>query len=347
MSKYRSGSLGLFNGLLFVMSLNIAPLASAQEVIVLSGFDEITRWMKDENWWGEDQREEQLQVPRILIAGISPRWAIEASNLEVADKKELFYRAMLPMVLHANQLVLDRREKLRAISSALDSGKGMTAEELTSMRHLAKLLRIKGEDQLALLDATDAAWLGIMDTALYRLDIIPAGLVLGQAAYESGYGTSRFASQGNALFGQWTYGGNGLLPEQQRVDLGDHRIAAYEWPFDSVRAYFLNLNTHPAYEDFRRLRAEQRATAKQLNSMALADGLIAYSERGQAYVDTLKGIMRVNNLTIADDAVFRDEPLRFFLGAESPEQALELKAELARMRASGELEEIIERMRLD
>ena len=81
--------------------------------------------------------------------------------------------------------------------------------------------------------------------------------------------------------------------------------------------------------------------------MVLADGLIAYSERGQKYVDTLKGIMRVNNLTIADDAVFREEPIRFFVGADSPEKAIELKAEIERMRASGELADIIARMRLE
>jgi uncharacterized FlgJ-related protein len=265
----------------------------------------------------------------------------------VADKKELFYRFILPLVMHANEMVLDRRKRLQDISFALESGKAMTAEELESMRDVARLLRITDEERTASLGATDPAWLGIIDTALYRLDIIPAGLVLGQAAYESGYGTSRFASQGNALFGQWTYGGKGLVPEQQRKDLGDHRIAAYDWPFDSVRAYYLNLSSHPAYEDFRRLRAQLRATGKPLNSMVLADGLIAYSERGQTYVDTLKGIMRVNNLTIADDAVFRDEPLRFFLGAESPEKAVELKAEIERMRVTGELADVIARMKLD
>ena len=87
--------------------------------------------------------------------------------------------------------------------------------------------------------------------------------------------------------------------------------------------------------------------AGRLTPWFLADGLIAYSERGQKYVDTLKGIMRVNNLTIADDAVFRDEPLRFFLGAESPEKAAELKAEIERMRVSGELADVIARMKLD
>jgi uncharacterized FlgJ-related protein len=75
----------------------------------------------------------------------------------------------------------------------------------------------------------------VLDNALYRVDIIPNGLALGQAAYESGYGTSRFAVEGNALFGQWTYGGTGIKPEHQRTELGDYRIAAFEWPFDSMR----------------------------------------------------------------------------------------------------------------
>ena len=329
------------------IALVISPLANAQEVLVLSGFDEVTTWMKSENWWGEEKRSEQLQVPRVIITGISPRWKGESSKLPVSDKKELFYRFILPLAMHANELVLDRRKRMQDISFALESGKAMTAEELESMRDMAQLLRIVDEERAASLEAADPAWLGIIETALYRLDVIPAGLVLGQAAYESGYGTSRFASQGNALFGQWTYGGKGLVPEQQRKDLGDHRIAAYEWPFDSVRAYFLNLSSHPAYEDFRRLRADQRATGKPLNSMILADGLIAYSERGQKYVDTLKGIMRVNNLTIADDAVFRDEPMRFLVGAETPAEAVELKTEIEKLRASGELAEIIDRMRLE
>ena len=347
MSIFRIDFLACAKRTLLAITIFTASVTNAQEVVVLSGFDEITDWMKSEDWWGEEKRSEQLQVPRILITGISPRWASESSKLVVADKKELFYRFILPLVMHANEMVLDRRKRLQEISFALESGQAMTAEELEGMREVAQLLRITDEERAASLDAADPAWLGIIDTALYRLDVIPAGLVLGQAAYESGYGTSRFASQGNALFGQWTYGGKGLVPEQQRKDLGDHRIAAYDWPFDSVRAYYLNLSSHPAYEDFRRLRAEQRATGKPLNSMVLADGLIAYSERGQKYVDTLKGIMRVNNLTIADDAVFRDEPLRFFLGAETPEEAVELKAEVERMRASGELADIIERMRLE
>lgn len=335
------------NRLCIALALGVAPLSNAQEVIVLSGYDEVTSWMKSENWWGEEKHSEQLTVPRALITGISPRWQKNSQKLVVAEKKEIFYRFILPLIMHANEMVLDRRQRMQEISFKLESGKSMSAEELNNMRDVAALLRIVDEERAASFEAADPEWLGVIETALYRLDVIPAGLVLGQAAYESGYGTSRFAAQGNALFGQWTYGGQGLVPEQQRKDLGDHRIASFDWPFDSVRGYYLNLSSHPAYEDFRRLRAEQRATGKPLNSMILADGLIAYSERGQKYVDTLKGIMRVNNLTVADDAVFRDEPMRFILGAESPEKAAELKTEVERMRESGELADIVARMRLD
>jgi Bax protein len=95
------------------------------------------------------------------------------------------------------------------------------------------------------------------------------------------------------------------------------------------------------------MRADKRAAGEPLRSMELADGLIAYSERGQKYVDTLKGIMRVNNLTIADDAVFRDEPIKFLVGAESPEAAVELRKEIEELRASGELSTIIARMQLE
>ena len=192
-----------------------------------------------------------------------------------------------------------------------DGGK-LSAEDLAWLQGLAVVLRIEKREKADKL--SDPAELRkVIDKALYKLDVIPAGLVLGQAAYESGYGTSRFAAKGNALFGQWTYGGKGLVPEQQRKELGDHRIAAYDWPFDSVRGYFINLSAHPAYEAFRRLRADMRAAGKPLDCMELVQGLKSYSERGQKYMDTLRGIIRVNNLAIADNAVFRDEPMRFLL----------------------------------
>jgi len=321
--------------------------ASAQDVIVFGGPEDAEKWLIEEHWWGEEKRGEQLQVPHALITGINPRWRQTAQTLTVAEKKEVFYRFMLPLVVHANDMVVDRRGRLDDARKRIESGGSISDDELQDLRDGAVLFRVLSPEEAEKLGPEGPRAIEVIDELLYRLDVIPAGLVLGQAAYESGYGTSRFAVEGNALFGQWTYGGQGLKPEQQRKELGDHRIASFDWPFDSVRGYFINLSSHPAYEDFRRLRAELRAQGQPLTSLALADGLIRYSERGQEYVDTLKGMIRKNGLEIADGAVFRDEPMRFLVAAGDPEAAAELRARVEEMRASGELAEIVARMRLD
>ena len=321
--------------------------AATEEVLVFAGYEEIQPWLRAEGWWGESARAKQLSAPNVLITGISQRWRTESAKLPVADKKEIFYRLLTPLILHANDMVLERRAYVEQVRSRLSDGGELTPDELASVRTFAPLLRILSDSDAAALPGSGAPVEAVLDEMLYKLDIIPAGLALGQAAYESGYGTSRFAAEGNALFGQWTFGGEGLKPEQQRKALGDHRIAAFEWPFDSVRGYFLNLMSHPAYDAFRRIRADRRSAGEPLTSLALADGLVSYSERGQEYVDTLKGIIRVNKLYVADDAVLRDEPRRFIVGADDPEDAAKLRTEIEQLRQSGELAKIIQRMNLD
>lgn len=328
-------------------SLLASAPAQAYEVFVFSNLEELVGWLESENWWGEVNRSEHLEVPHAIMTGINPRWRTTAQELPVPEKKEVFYRLMLPLIMHANGMVMERRERLLGVKSALNGQGRIDDEEMQRIRDGAVLLRVMNEEQAAGLTADSSELSDVVDELLYKLDIIPNGLALGQAAYESGYGTSRFAVEGNALFGQWTYGGKGLVPEQQRKELGDHRIASYDWPFDSVRGYFINLMSHPAYEDFRKLRAKLRAEGKPLTSMALADGLIRYSERGQEYVDTLKGIIRVNKLDIADNAAFRDEGMQFLVGAEDAESAEALRAEIEKLRSSGELDDIVARMRLE
>lgn len=332
---------------MLLAGLLTASPAFATNVFVFSGLDELIEWLEAEDWWGEVHRGDQLDVPHAIITGINPRWREVAQALPVPEKKEIFYRLMLPLIVHANGMVLERRDRLLQAQAMLARQERVSDEEINRIREGAVLLRVMTEDEAAGLTADSTELAAVIDELLYKVDIIPAGLALGQAAYESGYGTSRFAVEGNALFGQWTYGGKGLVPEQQRKNLGDHRIAAYDWPFDSVRGYFINLMSHPAYEDFRKLRARLRADGKPLTSLVLADGLIRYSERGQEYVDTLKGIIRVNKLDVADDAVFRDEPVRFLVGATDPEGAAELRNEIEELRATGEIGNIIARMRLE
>jgi uncharacterized FlgJ-related protein len=319
----------------------------SKEVQVIGSPDEFIALMEGLAWWGEVNRQEQLTAPRIIITGIGDNWRSNAQKMPVPRKKEVFYRLMLPLIMHANSMVETRRGEILAMQTQLQAGESLTAVQWSALKDAAVLMRTRSREAVDALAPESPDWPAIIEELLYKVDIIPAGLALGQAAYESGYGTSRFAAEGNALFGQWTYGGQGLKPEQQRAELGDHRIASFEWPFDSVRGYYINLMSHPAYEDFRRLRAERRAAGQPLTSLDMADGLIRYSERGQEYVDTLKGIIRVNKLELADDAVFRDEPLQFLVGADSEEAAAALRAEIETMRSNGELEKVYARMRLE
>jgi len=331
--------------LLFALLLS-ATQVQAEEVIVTGGIDEVLSLMESDNWWQQRKHDVQLKVPHTIIVAISERWQKNASQLPVSTKKDIFYSCMLPLALHANTMVMDRRKRLEHLDEILAGGKKLSPPDETWLRKIAELLRIDSSENVK--QIKDAKSLRkIIDQALYKLDVIPPGLVLGQGAYESGYGTSRFAVKGNSLFGQWTFGGTGLVPEQQRKQLGDHRIASYDWPFDSVRGYFINLSSHPSYEEFRRIRAELKAAGKPLTCLALAEGLKKYSERGQAYVNTLKGIIRTNKLDLADGAVFRDEPMRFFLGAADQASAAELRNQIEEMRKSGELEKIIEGMQLE
>ena len=327
--------------------LFILPLPSAaQEVVVLPGYDEAIEWLETINWWGEELRGEQLQVPRTLLIGISTNWRKQAPQMPVVLKKEFFYRSLLPLVAHANSMVLIRRERLAGLDDWLSRGKMLQATDLEWLGGLAAVLRIHPQEKIKSI-TTAEEWRQVIADTLYRFDVIPAGLVLGQGAYESGWGTSRFAEKGNSLFGQWSFSGEGMVPAQQRKEHGDHRIAAFEWPFDSVRGYFLNLSSHPAYEDFRRIRAELKAAGKPVTSVELADGLLKYSERGQEYVDELKGIIRANHFDVADAATPRDESVGFAFLVNGEEAAMSARAQYEELRKSGELANILARMRLE
>ncbi len=324
-----------------------AAISESSDVVVVTGIPELKSFLESENWWGKEDRDQQLTVPRLMVTAIRPSWQETAKKLTVPEKKEIFYRLMCPLVMHANDMVMAFRTGLEQARGELEADGKLSPESLALVQRLAILLPGMEPEEVDRITATTPELDSMIDALMYRVDVVPTGLALGQAAYESGYGTSRFAVEGNSLFGQWTYKGDGIKPGQQRKELGDHQIKAFDWPFDSVRGYFINLMSHPAYEDFRRLRAELRAAGKPLDSLVLADGLVKYSERGQEYVDSLKGMIRVNKLNFTDHAVFRDEPLRFLLTAETPADAQELEATILRMRESGELQEIIEQMRLE
>jgi len=307
------------------------------EVAIVDSAKEMVALFKSHDFWGEESRGTQLVVPPIVLSVMSERWRKEANNLPVDIKKEIFYRAIVPLVLHSNDLILRDRGELEKLAAQRKAGKALSPKARAWLAQLGDEYRV-----------TDAESAKGMDALLLRVDIVPASMALGQAAYESGYGSSRFAFEGNAFFGQWTFGGKGMQPKEKRAGKGDYGLAAFEWPFDSVRAYMRNLNTHPAYADFRQRRAQLRRDGKPLSGLVLAETMLSYSERGETYVKTLKGMIRQNGLDIADSARLQEDTSVVFLVGVADARAAEAQAaRLKQLRKSGELNEIIRGMRLD
>ena len=135
-----------------------------------------------------------------------------------------------------------------------------------------------------------------MDELLIRLDIIPTSIALAQAAKESGWGTSRFALEGNAIFGQWTWSGNGIAP-LDRESNKKHKILKFPILRASVKAYQNNLNTHKSYNNFRNKRSDMREKNKDISGLELTETLKNYAQTGSEYTKILNQIIRQNRLT--------------------------------------------------
>jgi len=199
---------------------------------------------------------------------------------------------LAPIVLYVNEYILETRARAEDLSRQLASGRALSATDQEWLRGLAARYELSGSP----MDVARMAEL------LHRVDAVPPSLALAQSASESGWGTSRFAAEGNALFGQWSTG-KGIVPAQQRTAThGDHRVAAFESTGMSVWSYTLNLNTHPGYKAFRARRADLRGQGRAVRGADVVDTMVHYSERGQAYVDELRTIMHQNHLAAADDA---------------------------------------------
>jgi hypothetical protein len=149
--------------------------AEAPEVVVLVGMDGLIEHLKKENWWGEVNPDEQFTVPHLMIARIHPNWRVVAPDLPVQQKKAIFYRLILPLVMHANEMVRDRRAGLMQARDAIASGKGIGTEDLAQLKTAAVLLRISSAEDAEALAADSPELPQIIEEMLYRLDEVPAG----------------------------------------------------------------------------------------------------------------------------------------------------------------------------
>ena len=201
---------------------------------------------------------------------------------DTKKKRELFIKIILPLVLDENEKISEDRQKLFKILSKNFN----TVGERVWLKRRFKEYKIEDKDLAKL---------------KMRMDIIPVSIALAQAANESGWGTSRFALEGNALFGQWTWSKKGISPADSDPE-ESHKILQFQVLKASVRAYKNNLNTHNAYKGFREARAKQREEGKPLNGLVLTKYLKSYAAIGEKYVLILNDIIERNALTDFDKA---------------------------------------------
>ena len=207
----------------------------------------------------------------------------EIKSIEnVKKRKEFFIQIVLPLIIQENNNIrLDRRTLFRIINK-----NNNTDIEKQWLNKKYKQYGVKSKD---------------LSTLKMRMDIIPTSLAIAQAAKETGWGTSRFAQEGNALFGQWTWSGEGLRPKDAEEGK-NHKVMKFNILQASVRAYQRNLNTHSSYKDFRKARAKLRDSNKPLDSVVLSNYLNKYAETGNQYVEVLQKIIEQNKLKDFDDA---------------------------------------------
>ena len=226
----------------------------------------------------KDVRKNKLVKP--ISLDLLPKEIVKIENTK--KRKDLFIQIILPLVIDENNNIKLDRIKLFSI---LNKNKNTKAEE--------GWLNVKFK-QYGVVNKN-------LSTLKVRMDEVPVSMAIAQAAKETGWGTSRFAQEGNALFGQWTWSGKGIKPADAEDD-STHKVMRFKVLQASVKAYQRNLNTHSSYKDFRSARAELRDKEKKLDSMILTEYLDKYAETGKEYVKILQQIIRQNDLTDFDDA---------------------------------------------
>ncbi|VFQ47340.1 glucosaminidase domain-containing protein [Desulfoluna butyratoxydans] len=223
-------------------------------------------------------------LPRITppVAHTAPSLPDFGAIPVVAEKKEAFFSYMRPIVIAENNAILTLRRQLILLHEA----EALGPEESTWLSELATLYRLSPFSAQTPEDR---------ESLLARVDIIPLSLALAQAANESAWGTSRFAREGNNLFGQWVFGkGKGMVPKN-RTEGASHEVARFDTVAESVRSYLHNLNTLWAYKPLRDIRREQRTMGVEPDGESLAAGLVRYSSRGEAYIREIQQLIRTNN----------------------------------------------------
>ena len=200
------------------------------------------------------------------------------------DKKSLFIRSLLPLIIMENNKIIETNKRIKKIYNGTFDY--ISRDEALWLKKQYVNYKVKSHH---------------IDELLIKVDIIPVSIALAQAAIESGWGTSRFVTEGNALFGQWSwFKGSGIVPEKRDIN-ETYEIKSFENLRQSVSAYMKNLNSHNNYSEFRVVRNNYRINNVEINSLNLLNFLSNYAENIE-YSKILEKIIKKNNLQEFDQA---------------------------------------------
>lgn len=224
-----------------------------------------------------------LQPPANKLKNVPGKKALEKVKAETsASSHQSFVQQLIPLIEAENERLLIRRQKVKQLLNRLNHGRVLTGQESKYIGQMSREYRVTGDPMLEV-EARRALQA--------HIDVIPVSLTLAQAANESAWGESRFAKEGNNLFGIWTYDETkGIVPAERKAG-ARHLIRKFDSLAESVRYYMHTLNSHPAYADLRKIRAEQRSSKQPLDSMKLATGLTKYSAKGEEYVRLIQQLI--------------------------------------------------------
>jgi len=272
--------------------LGWSQMAAAEEetIVDVESSLEVAAYLKKIGFYDIDNHPERLQaVPRMRIYRL-PKTLRDVWRENVPLRKSVFYRLGLSAVLQVNEQILAQRERLLSLSlDNLSADDGAWISAMMARYGVAK--------------AGDPPTAKPLAELLLRVDALPPSLVIVQGAIESAWLQSRFARKGQAIFGQWTTSDSGIKALDSEV-----RLAAFENPRQSLIAYMLNLNSHPAYKGLRKARAEIRRNDQPLDGYALAGHLGKYAETGEEYVELIRRMIRRDGLTRGDTAKLAHGP---------------------------------------
>ncbi|MEN8136956.1 MAG: glucosaminidase domain-containing protein [Bacteroidota bacterium] len=229
-------------------------------------------------------------IAPVFVENISPG----IKELSVKDRKEIFIKFLMPVVLRSNETILSKRNRIIDIYERYNDNRVVSGEELLWIDDLSEIYRTGEKD---------------FDALLKKVDMIPPSLIIAQAIVESGWGTSRFAIEGNSLFGEhFSNGAEGSFISANNSDI---KLRTFESIEKAVDRYCINLNRHRAYKEFREKRFISRQSSLKPSSIELAEALGSYSEKGSEYIINLKQIIRKNSLQIIDDIILEKKGVEY------------------------------------